>query len=261
MAYLRRCYSAPCRAFADEQGRTHRIHWYWAPEGAEEYEELNTFQPRIDDLDTPAETLYEFTAKRTNERRYTSGRNRWGTTGLHVHGDEQDFLGESLSTKYRMGGRDPQFPCAGIRTHFADIFIGAKLLYADGRRPIIPIGLKIGAKAIEPVAAELSKAGLKVGGVAFEPVMKLTVGAGLRVGGVAFDPAAIPPFGAGLRVGAVAFEPAAELVVGAGLRLGGLSVAEATTVGAGLRLGGISVAEVTTVGAGLCLGAVAIVPA
>jgi len=294
MAYLRRCYSAPCRTFADQTGRPNRINWYWAPEGAAVYEEMHTFWPRIDDLDTDPDGLYEFTAKRTNNRRYTVGRNRWGTTGDHVHGDAQDFLGESLSTRYMIGGRPPQHPCNGLLIHFADFYIGALTMFSTGRRPVVGAGFSIGAVAYSPAASITSGAGFSIGAATIETVDSYTLGAGFVVGAVATVPVEGITLGAGFVVGAVGIEepavvgagfaigavtietgdsytlgagfvvgavgivPVEGITLGAGFTVGGLTIEEPIVLGAGFMVGGLTIAEPIVLGAGFTVGGLTI---
>ena len=129
---IRKCYSAPVQAFADEDGRTHKIFWYFAPPDAIHYEEPHTFPPRIDFADDPPQGMHELTALRTNQRRYNSGVNRWHTIGDHWHGDAADFLGLSPRAKYSVSGADPVAPCGMLGDVIGQIVFGGKTLRPPG---------------------------------------------------------------------------------------------------------------------------------
>jgi hypothetical protein len=118
---VRQFYAAPCKAFADDVDRPNRIIWYEAPEHAIFYEEPHVFTPGIDRSGDPlTSALYEYTTVRTNERKHFSGINTFGTTGLHFHGDPEDFMGEALKAKY---GVAPPDPCAAIPLTFSRLLL------------------------------------------------------------------------------------------------------------------------------------------
>lgn len=120
---MQRCYSAPCRFYADDSVRTNRINWYFVANDTLRFEGRTVFTPRIDDSDAPPDLLTEPTGIRQPLRSYAGeGVNRWGTLGVHVDGDEQDFLGESPRSKYAPLGGIPASPC-GLTEH--DFFVVA----------------------------------------------------------------------------------------------------------------------------------------
>ncbi|TAL03833.1 MAG: hypothetical protein EPO07_05740, partial [Verrucomicrobia bacterium] len=95
-------------------------------------------------MNTPPDTLYEYTALRTRQRRYTKGFNLWHTTGVHWDGDREDFLGQSLRSKYSVGGHPPHDPCGNVRHIQAGIFLGATMPRDDQPGFFLQAGVLLG---------------------------------------------------------------------------------------------------------------------
>jgi len=108
-------YSAPCRFFADDVARTNRINWYFVPDDTPIYEEPHVFTQGLMHADVDDDGHGEPTAIRTRLRKHTRGLNTWGTEGLHVHGDADDFLRRSPRSKYHGPDGQPANPCHAQR--------------------------------------------------------------------------------------------------------------------------------------------------
>ncbi len=111
MGVARHCYTAPLRAFADGD-RTYTIRWYFVPDDRPFYEGMHAFQPMVDEMFTPSGGECEKTGVKPNPRKHYSGRDINERPGTHVHGDAEDFLGLSLTNKYRHFGHGLLDPCA-----------------------------------------------------------------------------------------------------------------------------------------------------
>lgn len=104
-------YKASCSFFANG-GLPNSIIWYFVPDDRPFYEGWHAFSPRRDDMDNASGHEPEKTARFPNPRGYYSGRDQWEHPGLHVHGDEQDFLGLSPKEKYSPYGWTNYDACA-----------------------------------------------------------------------------------------------------------------------------------------------------
>lgn len=220
---VRKPYTAPAKSFRDQADRTNRIIWYLAPEGALIYEEPHVFNPGIDRADDPPNGLYEFTALRTNERRYHNGLNIYGTDGLHWHGDAEDFLGRSSVAKY---GLHPANPCHADRRSLARFLVRSRVYVV---RAVITSQSRVLVRGVaeQPDASVVSR--FRFGGVATPAIP--APGGKFKVAGLALP---LPPaemVGGVLLQGIAGDAPAAELVNAFLLRAEAKPPAEAVTEG------------------------------
>lgn len=175
-AAARHCYSAPCRFYADDHARVNRINWYFVPDDSLIYDGPTIFTPRIDDSDVTNDSLTEPTAVRTRLRRRSDGANLWGTLGLHVDGDPEDFMGQSTRAKFSPHGEPIVNPCGLVRHD--DFHLD--LMFAGAAIPAAPVvvghglrlglveapevhGLHLGFKDIVPGGVPSDKHGLAMG--------------------------------------------------------------------------------------------------
>lgn len=116
------------------------IHWYFVPDDRDFLPIPTVFFPKSEDkfgvLGSPFERVGRnqytprYTSRRIKRNRqmlggaklrtFDDGWDLWGFDGLHYHGNNQDFLGQSPKSKYWINGRQPNSPCPGVtRPRFA----------------------------------------------------------------------------------------------------------------------------------------------
>ena len=217
------------------------------PDDTPIYEDWHVFTPGIDRSGDPPEGIYEFTRQRTNARKHHGGTNIFGTTGDHVHGDADDFLGLSLRSKYSPSGDPPANPCGTVVASICRI-----VLEGYSRSPRLP---------------EALTAGIAVGGLSWDPVSVTTIALGATSGD--YPPAATTSFigillgGAGVYAPpAVPTEICAALVGAIGLDFGiglstcGIAIEASSSIPAAPADGGIVLGySVSGSDGGIVLGA------
>ena len=167
--------------------------------------------PGIDRSGDPPNGLYEFTAQRTNQRAYNLGTNYWSTTGVHVHGDVEDFLGLATRAKYGPGFADP---CGAPVLTYTRFLIGGEVL----RSP----------------SSITSAAAILIGGSVL-PLGDGFIGSGFLIGGVTLPGSA--PISGGILIGGTAL-PLDIPVITAGILIGGTTLDHRETVEGGILFGG-----------------------
>lgn len=112
---IRRAYVAKAKFFADDgPAATNRIKWYVVPDDTPVYEDWTCFWPRVDVPPDQALPQFENEGHGRDVRKFYAGNDIYGYLKDHVHGDPEDFLGESTRDKYFVEGEpDPVQPCVG----------------------------------------------------------------------------------------------------------------------------------------------------
>lgn len=167
--------------------------------------------PGIDRSGDPPNGLYELTAQRTNQRVYNLGTNYWSTTGAHVHGDVEDFLGLALRAKYGPGFADP---CGAPVLTYSRFLIGGEVQ----RSP----------------SSITSASRILIGGQVI-PLGDGFIDAGILVGGVILP--ASPPSAGRFLIGGTA-TPLTIPVITAGILIGGTSLDHTPSIEGGILFGG-----------------------
>lgn len=108
---MRACYSAPCKFFADDLLPDNRINWYFVPDDTPIYDGTTVFWPRSDVPPDQATSAFESEGFGRDVRTHTLGTDVYGRAGDHVHGDADDFAGNSLRKKYYIDDVPPEQPC------------------------------------------------------------------------------------------------------------------------------------------------------
>lgn len=242
---VRYFYSAPCKAYADDEGRPNTIRWFEAPPGAQHYEDWHCFMPGIDRSGDPLTGLYEYTKKRTRSRSYGSGKDYSGVTGDHVHGTREDFLGLTLREKY---GDNPPDPCGAtpfipgrFRLLLELLLTPLAITLPSGIRiggttsiasiPVVSSGFVLGASSV--AAPGESRGGVTVGG-ATPAALPARVEAFIGVGGALVG--SFPEVHGGIALGFTPFYDRAGLVIGGAVIRPGVGTFTSGILFAGVQL-------------------------
>lgn len=141
---LRKAYSAKCNFFADDSSLSNRINWYIVPDDRQVFADPTVFFPRSDQSIPQGLSPFEQNGIGAIVRQKNDGFDTYGYPGTHVHGDSQDFLGQSPSHKYWIGMDPPVEPCMGVPRGRAplELFSRATLMPRGADTFIAPVALQ-----------------------------------------------------------------------------------------------------------------------
>lgn len=227
---VRAPYSAACKFYADDNGFDNRINWYIVPDDTPYYEGETPFWPRVLVPADKASTYREREGAGRVVRLFDHGVAFLPPAPPHgVHGDEQDFLGQSPRSKFWIEDVAPEAPCDVFRVYLGGIRMGAKIRPAPRERNS---GVMFGALLVR--VARVQTSGLAFGATPLTRLLVHTLG---------------------LRFGAEIIIPAPSLVFTAGMRFGGQVVEDVPVARAGLRFGAELIDPHPVETAGLLMGA------